>query len=172
MGSARSIAELHQVGVEAFTGTFLGIGDPAWNTPDRQRPTRDEFQSTSARLYRPLLWKADKDLVGTPDEGSLIIRGGSLGCDSIQFDDDERFGLTQGSSYVAVAMPILNSVDKPSGKLLLVAAWPIEKDGVVHTEADGDRDVATVADALAHGPKWTPEPQLWTPEPEPSNSGG
>jgi hypothetical protein len=164
-GRPRSIAELHDVGVVAFLGTFKGEDAARWNTPDGQRPTRDELQRSSAILVRPVTFDVTKSLVGDPDRKTLIIRGGTLGCDDIAFPDNDHLALTAATSYVGVAMAVLNSVDKPSGDLLLLAAWPIDVTGMVQTEMDGDLGVAAVAAGLAEGVKATPE------VPEPTDSG-
>lgn len=168
-GAPTSIDRLRELPIHAIVGTFESVGTTRWNTPDGTRPTRDEFQSTSAILYRPITFGLDQVILGVPDIASIILRGGTLGCDSMTFADDHDLAmLTKGSTYVVVSMPVNNSAQKPLGRLLLLSAWPVNSEGMVQTESDGDLSLETVKLALLKGLEKTPpsspgEPTSTTP---------
>jgi hypothetical protein len=155
-GAPTTINEVRTLAVETVVGTFVGFGEAQWNTPGGLRPTRDEFQSKPARLYRPISFDVATVVLGTSDPATFSIHGGSLGCDSITYDDG--IVLEKGSTYLAIFMPIDDSEGKPSGRLNLLAAWPVDADGTVHTAADGDLSLDDVTAGLVGGIKATPPP--------------
>lgn len=76
----------------------------------------------------------------------------------MSFADDDDLVLAKGSTYVAVLLPVLDSVQKPSGNDLLLTAWQLDEKGLVRTEADGDLPLDKVQEGLTNGVEPTPPP--------------
>ena len=139
-----------------------------WNTPDGHRPSKEEVRETSARLIRPVLIDVEGQIRGAgaaPEHA--IVGGGQLGCDIVTYSGDPA--LTVGQRYVFFLFPILNSELEPSENVLVMAAWPVGRAGVVNTPHEGDMSLDDVKKGIDEGrkPPETPNPA----EPWPSGPG-
>jgi hypothetical protein len=162
-GAPTTINDLRSLAAEAFVGAFTSFGEAQWNTPGGQRPSQDEFQTTPARIYRPIAFDITEVILGKNDPSTFSLRGGTSGCDSITYDDG--IVLDKGATYVGVLAPIDDSQGQPSGRLNLLAAWPVDADGTVHTTADGDLPLKQVEGGLLNGLEPSPPPSPGEVEP-------
>jgi hypothetical protein len=130
-------------------GTFEGYGPATWNTPGGQRPSKADVESKPARLVRPMTLAVSADLRGVSMGHVAIQRGGSIGCDSVEYSGDtDRL---VGQRYVYFLVPALDSERAQTDQLLLLAAWPVGSDDSVRTPHDGDLSIDALRAALASG---------------------
>jgi hypothetical protein len=157
-----SLNDFHSAGVAAIVGKVARIGDAHWNTPDQSRPA--DVRRTSAIPLRALTVSGPEIVVGNPNPRRLVLRGGTVGCDTITLESVESIKLIEGQKYVFVVYEI-NYGSGPSGEWSLAAAWPMGDNGRVATSVDGELSVGDIKKGLKDG--W-PEA---TPLPEPSGAG-
>lgn len=161
-GEPTSLSDFHASGVAAIVGKYGSIGDAYWNTPDRSRPA--DVRRTTAVPLRPLTVSGPEVLVGKPNPDRLVLRGGTVGCDTMTFESVESIKLVEGQEYVFIVFE-LDYGNGPSGDWSLAAAWPVGDKGLVATGADGDLTIDEITKGLSEG--W-PEA---TPLAEPSGAG-
>jgi hypothetical protein len=160
-GAPMTLNDFRNVGTDAIVGKVAGIGKAHWSTPDQSPPA--DVRTTRAIPLRPLTVSGEEVLVGNPNLSRLFLRGGTVGCDTMTFDDVESIKLDPGQKYVFLVFE-LNYGSGPSGDWSLGAAWPVADNGRVAT-ADGDLTIGEIRQGLRDG--W-PES---TPLPEPSAAG-
>jgi hypothetical protein len=147
----RTLAAMAGMSPAIVVGTFQGYGTARWNTPGGTRPTSAEFNSTSARLVRPVSVSVQSSVRGAAASVShAIVRGGQLGCDVSNFSDTPI--LTVGSRYVFFLVPIANSTGTPSADLLVLEAWPIDASDIVQTREDGPVPLSRISTVAAQIP--------------------
>lgn len=161
-GEPRSLNEFHRAGMAAIVGRFGSVGKAHWSTPDQARPA--DVLRTSAIPLRPMTVSGPEIVVGNPNPNRLVLRGGTVGCDTMVFGSVEDIKLVEGQKYVFLVFAI-NYGSGPSGDWSLSAAWPMADNGRVITSADGELTVGQIRQGLRAG--W-PEA---TPLPEPSGGG-
>lgn len=161
-GQPTSLNDYHKAGVAAIVGTFGGVGKARWSTPGQSRPA--DVGRTSAIPLRPMAVSEPEIVVGNPDPNRLVLRGGTVGCDTMTFESVESIKLVQGQTYAFLVFDI-DYGSGPSGDWALDAAWPIGADGRVATGVDGNLTIADIQQGLRNG--W-PEA---TPLPEPPGGG-
>lgn len=166
--SGETIGNLRKDATDIVVGVFGGYGEAEWNTPDGHRPSAQEVQEKTARLIRPISIELKGQIRGARTAAEhAIVRGGELGCDKVTYFDD--IPLIVGQRYLFFMLPLLDSEDQRSDKLLVLAAWPVGKSDVVTTPHEGDMSLADVKKGIDEGPKpaETPNPN----EPWPSGPG-
>lgn len=161
-GEPTSLNGFHAAGVAAMVGKLGSIGNAHWNTPDQSRPA--DVRRTSAVPLRPLTVSGPEIVVGNPNPQRLVLRGGTVGCDTMTFESVESIKLVEGQKYVFIVFQ-LDYGSGPSGDWALAAAWPMGDKGLVATSVDGDLTIGEIRQGLRDG--W-PEA---TPLPEPSGAG-
>ena len=161
-GLPSTLDDFHSRGADAIVGKVASIGKAHWNTPDQSRPA--DVRTTQAIPLRPLAVSGAEAVVGSPNLARLFLRGGTVGCDTMTFEDVESIQLVDGQRYVFLVYE-LNYGSGPSGDWTLAAAWPVADNGRVATPVDGDLTIGQIRQGLRDG--W-PEP---TPLPEPSAAG-
>jgi hypothetical protein len=109
---------------------------------------------------RPATLSGTSDLVGSAKARKVVQRGGQLGCDTVTYTGDPV--LAAGQSYVYFLVLALDSDGNVTDQLLLLAAWPVGKDGKVQTPHDGDFSLSDLKQALLDG---GPPPQPTPNEP-------
>lgn len=160
----QDIKSLRRDATAVVVGTFGGYEAARWTTPDGGRPTREQFQSTSARLVRPLAIETNGAIRGPRSSvASAVQRGGTAGCDSITYAGDAT--LADGQKYVFFLVPLRNSEQAITSDWLLLAAFPIGRDDNVTTAQDGELSLATLTDDVVNGPKPATSPNPGEPEP-------
>jgi hypothetical protein len=157
-----SLNDFHAARAAAIVGKVASIGNAHWNTPDQSRPA--DVRRTSAVPLRPLTVSGPEIVVGNPNPPRLVLRGGTVGCDTMTFESVESIKLVEGQKYVFVVFE-LDYGSGPSGDWSLAAAWPMGDNGRVATSVDGDLTIGEIRQGLRDG--W-PEA---TPLPEPSGGG-
>jgi hypothetical protein len=157
-----SLNDFHTAGVAAIVGKLGSTGDAHWNTPDQSRPA--DVRRTSAVPLRPLTVSGPEIVVGNPNPQRLVLRGGTVGCDTMTFESVESIKLVEGQKYVFIVFQ-LDYGSGPSGDWSLAAAWPMGDNGLVATSVDGNLTIGDIKQGLRDG--W-PEA---TPLPEPSGGG-
>ncbi len=161
-GEPTSLNDFHAAGVAAIVGKLGSIGKGYWNTPTQSRPA--DVRRTSAVPLRPLTVSGPEIVAGNPVPGRLVLRGGTVGCDTMTFESVESIKLVAGQTYVFIVFQ-LDYGSGPSGDWSLAAAWPMGDDGLVATSVDGNLTIGDIKQGLSEG--W-PEA---TPLSEPSGGG-
>jgi hypothetical protein len=161
-GVPSTLDDFHSAGTDAIVGTVGSIGKAHWDTPDQSPPA--DVRTTSAIPLRPLAVSGAEAVVGSPNLARLFLRGGTVGCDTMTFEDVESIQLVDGQRYLFLVYE-LNYGSGPSGDWSLGAAWPVADNGRVATPVDGDLTIGQIRQGLRDG--W-PEP---APLPEPSAGG-
>ena len=157
-----TLNDFHNAGTDAIVGKVASIGKAHWDTPDQSTPA--DVRTTSAIPLRPLAVSGAEAVVGSPNLARLFLRGGTVGCDTMTFEDVESIKLDPGQRYVFLVYQ-LDYGSGPSGDWSLGAAWPVTDNGRVATPVDGELTIGQIRQGLREG--WT-EP---TPLPEPSAPG-
>lgn len=157
-----TLNDFHNAGTDAVAGKVASIGKAHWDTPDQSRPA--DVRTTQAIPLRPLTVSGGEVVVGNPNLARLFLRGGTVGCDTMTFEDVESIKLDPGQTYVFLVYE-LDYGSGPSGDWSLGAAWPVVDNGRVATPVDGELTIGQIRQGLRDG--W-PEP---TPLPEPSGGG-
>jgi DNA-binding phage protein len=156
-GSAQTVQSLSKDATVVVEGSFKSYGSARWNTPNGNRPSKDEVQAKTARLYRPIAVGGLNELVGAVGSKEMTQRGGRLDCDSVLYDGDDD--LKAGQDYVYFLVTALDSDEQPTDRLLLLAAWPVRADGKVQTAEEGGLTIAELKQAISNGglpPQETP----------------
>ncbi|MFN8629382.1 MAG: hypothetical protein U0838_03400, partial [Chloroflexota bacterium] len=91
-----TLNDFHEIAADAIVGRYAGTGQAHWNTPDQKRPTQAQLQSTSSVILRPVTVTEDSTIAGNQNPRGLVLRGGSVGCDTMAFTSDESIMLTPG----------------------------------------------------------------------------
>jgi hypothetical protein len=157
-----TLNDFHNAGTDAIVGKVASIGKAHWDTPDESTPA--DVRTTSAIPLRPLAVSSGEIVVGNPNLARLFLRGGTVGCNTMTFEDVESIKLDPGQKYVFLVYE-LDYGSGPSGDWSLGAAWPVTDNGRVATPVDGELTIGQIRQGLREG--WT-EP---TPLPEPSAPG-
>jgi hypothetical protein len=143
------LTSLGHVAADVFVGDFNGYGEASWTTPDGKRPTTDEVENADydVTIIRDVEFGVSDLVRGSDaDVADAYVRGGSIGCDSVAYDNMPE--LTPGSRAVYFLMTLPVGERGSPDRHQLIAVWPISADDVITTDAGSPMTLSDFTEAL------------------------